>query len=110
MFKKPRSKSGGHTPSRSASELDLTVGDNKRRQEEDLMLENEDELVERLEILGSLTDNLDRKRIDGRELDKVVRSLFDKYQAEQGPRYDTERFIAIHSCKNSRDIEPPQGL
>ena len=108
MFRS-RSKSGGQSPSRSEGKPE-PMGEKVKSQEDEIMVENESDLMDRLEILGDLTDNLDKKQIDGRELDKVVRSLFDKYQAEQSPKFDSDSFFALNRCKNSCDIAPPQNL
>jgi len=80
------------------------MGEKVKGQEDEIMVENESDLMDRLEILGDLTDNLDKKQIDGGELDKVVRSLFDKYQAEQSPKVDSDSFFTRPCVKCEEKI------
>ena len=107
---KARSKSTGRSPSRSEHELDLVGERAKTPREGEPEAEDENDLIDRLEILGSLTDKLDSKKIDGRELDKVVKELFDKYKEQEPIKYNANQFLFFNSCKSNQDLNPPKTL
>ena len=109
IFKHRRSKSAESNASRSRSDEDGgQVGERPKTPVEGD--DGEDDLLARLETLGSLTENLDRRKIDGRELDRVVKELFDKYKDQEPCKYNTDAFLQYNSCKNSLDLLPPHNL
>ena len=115
MFK-PRSKSIGRSPSRTFSSerkeqleehnaLELSNPDNP-----DNPSAVDDSKLERIEILSELTNELDKNKICGNNLDLIVKNLFDKYSSENKSDTASQIFLNLNKCRDRVHISPPKNL
>ena len=117
---KTRSKSIGRDPSRSFKSLDSFkeyLGKGKKEQEKVKNTDDEqvdialDCKIEKLSTLGELTSELDKKRIDGDNLDRIMKDLFKQYtDSKTIDDLVSERFLMINTMRNNKDLGPPANL
>ena len=65
-----------------------------------------------MNTLGELTTELDKKKISGENLDRIMKDLFKKYDTEKETVDDivSERFSMLNTCRNHKDLAPPDSL
>ena len=59
-----------------------------------------------MNTLGELTTELDKKKISGENLDRIIEDLFIKYNTAKDAVDDivSERFIMLNTCRNHKDL------
>ena len=68
--------------------------------------------LEKMNTLGELSSELDKKRIDGHNLDRIMKDLFEQYSTEK-EKIDnmvSERFLMLNTCRSHKELEPPANL
>ena len=120
---KRRSKSIGRSPSRSfdlskflkhKKKDNLNVNDSDdetfiHKQKDNLeWTEKMDKLMEKMTILGDLTTELDKQKIDGGSLHKIMQDLFKQYTNDKDNT--SEKFLMLNSSRNHKDLLPPSNL
>ena len=68
--------------------------------------------LEKMNTLGELSSELDKKKIDGHNLDRIMKDLFEQYSTEK-EKIDTmvsERFLMLNTCRSHKELEPPANL
>ena len=61
--------------------------------------------------MGELTSELDKKKIDGDNLDRIMKELFKQYtDSKTIDDLVSERFLMIDTMRNNKDLGPPANL
>ncbi len=120
---KTRSKSIGRAPSRNFKSLDAFKSKvMKHVGKEYLNVESDEEepidiavvdcKVKKMSTLGELSSELEKKKIDGDNLDRIMKELFTHYNTEQDKidNIVSERFLMLNTCRNHKDLYPPINL
>jgi len=120
---KIRSKSIGRAPSRNFKSLDAFKSKVlKHVGKEYLNVESDEEepidiavvdcKVKKMSTLGELSSELEKKKIDGDNLDRIMKELFSHYNTEQDKidNIVSERFLMLNTCRNHKDLYPPINL
>jgi hypothetical protein len=120
---KTRSKSIGRAPSRNFKSLDAFKSKVlKHVGKEYLNVESDEEepidiavvdcKVKKMSTLGELSSELEKKKIDGDNLDRIMKELFSHYNTEQDKidNIVSERFLMLNTCRNHKDLYPPINL
>jgi len=108
MFK-PRSKSSGRSPSRSFKDEEKPINVYTDEEIVDSANKNEKKL-ERIEILSDLTNELDKPRICGENLDGIVSNLIKKYSENERSSSASNIFLNLNTCRDRVNISPPNNL
>ena len=121
---KTRSKSIGRNPSQTFKSLDSFKAkflknankDNLNSDSDEESVEKDTALVgcklEKMATLGELTLELEKKKIDGENLDRIMRDLFKQYNNDMDTvdNVVSERFLMINACRTHKDLTPPSNL
>ena len=116
---KTRSKSIGRNPSQTFKSLDSFKAkflknankDNLNSDSDEESVEKDSELVgcklEKMATLGELTLELEKKKIDGENLDRIMRDLFKQYNNDMDTvdNVVSERFLMINACRTHKDLK-----
>ena len=110
---KIRSKSIGRAPSRNFKSLDAFKSKVlKHVGKEYLNVESDEDepidiavvdcKVKKMSTLGELSSELEKKKIDGDNLDRIMKDLFTHYNTEQDKidNIVSERFLMLNTCRN----------
>ena len=118
--KPERSKSIGRSPSRSfdlskilkhkkKEHLNHEDSESEVEEKKDSRIEGKlEEVLLKMNTLGNLTNELDKKKVDGVALDKIMRDLFTQYSTEKD--LYSERFLMMNACRKHKDLFPPSNL
>ena len=118
--KSERSKSIGRSPSRSfdlskilkhkkKEHLNHEDSESEVEEKKDSRIEGKlEEVLLKMNTLGNLTNELDKKKVDGVALDKIMRDLFTQYSTEKD--LSSERFLMMNACRKHKDLFPPSNL
>jgi len=120
---KIRSKSIGRAPSKNFKSLDAFKSKVlKHVGKEYLNVESDEDepidiavvdcKVKKMSTLGELSSELEKKKIDGDNLDRIMKELFTHYNTEQDKidNIVSERFLMLNTCRNHKDLYPPINL
>ena len=66
-----------------------------------------EQVLEKMNTLGNLTTELDKKKVDGNALDKIMQDLFTHYSTEKD--LSSERVLMMNACRKHKDLFPPSN-
>ena len=103
---KPRSSSAGSNVTDRGDEPGL-LSESGREMSRNINLEDEIEREERMEILGADSGVIEKKTIDGDQLDELVKSLFKKYSEQAKGTQPLIDHPYVSLSTKVKDISPP---